>query len=42
MIDPQRIAELARDFGGGFLAYWTHHVFARVWPRMMRRRPPHH
>jgi hypothetical protein len=28
---PEHLVTLAKEFGGGFGAYWTHHVFAKVW-----------
>jgi hypothetical protein len=41
MIAPEHIAELAKEFGGGFAAYWLHHAYHRVWHRMRlpRHRP---
>jgi hypothetical protein len=29
--DPNTLIEVAKEFGGGFVAYWTHHVFHKVW-----------
>lgn len=39
MLTPD-VVELAKEFGGGFAAYWTHHVFSKVWhrARIPRRR----
>lgn len=38
---PEHFATLAKEFGGGFVAYWLHHVYSRVWHavRIPRRRP---
>lgn len=41
MIAPEHVAELAKEFGGGFAAYWTHHVFHRLWAALSRKPPPH-
>lgn len=31
MIDVNQIVEIAKEFGGGFVAYWTHHLFHKTW-----------
>lgn len=31
-----KVIEVAKEFGGGFGAYWTHHVFHKVWRRFSR------
>jgi ssRNA-specific RNase YbeY (16S rRNA maturation enzyme) len=34
IVSPDHLVELAKEFGGGFAAYWTHHVFHKIWHRM--------
>ena len=31
IISPEHALELLKEFGGGFVAYWTHHFFHKVW-----------
>ena len=44
IVDLGHAIELAKEFGGGFAAYWTHHLFHKVWHasghtlRLRRRR----
>lgn len=33
IVDLQAAIELAKEFGGGFAAYWTHHLFHKAWHR---------
>lgn len=38
-----RALEVVKEFGGGYGAYWTHHVFHKLWhasgrTRVLRRR----
>lgn len=28
---PGHAVEIAKEFGGGFAAYWTHHLFHKAW-----------
>ena len=42
MIDVNQAIEVLKEFGGGFAAYWTHHLFHKVWhlshrPQLLRR-----
>lgn len=31
MMDVNQAIEVLKEFGGGFAAYWTHHLFHKVW-----------
>jgi hypothetical protein len=47
MLSAPDLVELAKEFGGGFAAYWVHSIFHRVWhaiehePRRLRRGARH-
>lgn len=43
ILSPEHISELAKEFGGGFVAYWLHHVYQHAWRalRPRRYRPKH-
>ena len=31
MLVAERLVEIAKEFGGGFVAYFLHHMFHKVW-----------